>query len=187
VIRSRYPGRSRLVGLDAMARYLPLMFVTLSSACVLVRCSTSAPPTPDAGHKVISVLPDGAGLDVVCGALNQSCCSSSGCNSGLTCNPMGAAPTCVPCGANGQPCCVSVESGVDINACTSATLACQTVVLDAAGSMTTCVPCGTVGSPCCAGGCTASGSCCDQIMSACVGADARCASGSTCAGGSCAP
>jgi hypothetical protein len=172
-----------------MARFLISLFAALLAAWMLIHCSTSsAPPMRDAGHMVTS-LPDGPSAEATCGAVNQSCCSTTGCNAGLTCNPSGAESlTCIPCGANGEPCCVSLDSGADLVGCTGAGLTCQTVISDGGmGATATCVPCGTVGSPCCAGACTTSGACCDQIMSACVGADATCSNGSTCAGGTCAP
>jgi len=171
-----------------MARCLHALFATLLTSWMLIHCSTSSPPTmPDAGHMVIT-MPDGSDAEVTCGALNQPCCTATtGCNSGLVCNPAGAESlTCVPCGANGQPCCVSMVSGVG---CTGAGLACRTVTLDGgAGSTSTCVPCGSVGGFCCVGGaCTTSTACCDPIMNTCIGADATCTNGSTCAGGTCTP
>jgi hypothetical protein len=171
-----------------MARSLPTLFATGLAAWMLIRCSTSSAPVMQDGGHTMTTAPDGPGAEAECGAINQTCCGTMGCHSGLTCNPYAAEiPTCIPCGAKGEPCCVSFESGLDTVSCTGAGLACQTVVSDSAGSTATCVPCGTVGSPCCAGTCTGGTACCDPIMNTCVGVDAECSNGSTCAGGSCAP
>jgi hypothetical protein len=157
-----------------------------------VHCSSSSTAKSDAGHVVVTF--DSGADATVCGSEHESCCGASQtCDAGLTCNPNGPPLTCVACGGQMQPCCITTNgTGVNL-ACNAATLGCQSYSgFDAGAQTPTCLTCGGTNQPCCPtsiGGpqtvCSSAGACCDPLLGTCIAMGTECASGVVCSAETC--